>query len=380
MRSSSSKSIGHRVAVFVALTLAAVSMLSVAMPVALESPRLSAQSFGSRDDTFREEEPTVRWLQGSSADDEVEFLGSDEFRGSGGQQFARELLAAMGASTTDVSFHRPDDLFDEGIELSARLPQHLLDEQNGWRATIDVQAIAAAMQTRGFTAFDIDLCTVIGADIDYPVPSEMQYDDCESWFFRTAEAVRTGGVLSVVEDPSAAGYNGIVLWLAIGSLVATVVLTASTVALRRKRLPELGGANLVIASVGVMVAAAAITSTAGVFAASVGSVDDAVLAGGGGWKHHVTLVMLPAFVTALPFLLPAIAIVLAKPRTLKSEQTTAAGGVPYWMMAPGAQQPGTASTPAAPPQPAAPPTAMPPPPTPQPPSSSSDVPRWDPPS
>jgi hypothetical protein len=370
MPSRSSKSLVRRLALFFAFTLATVSALAVMLPVALQSPVADAQTntFGN---DFRDEEPTVRWLQGSSQKDAVEFLDTDEFRGGEGQEFARDLLTALGIDTLGVTFHRPDDVFDEDVELRAELPEHVLTKANDWRANFDVEAVASAMQSRGFSAFDIDICTIIDVGIEYVEPAEIEYDDCASWRFRTADAVRNGGVIAIAEDPTSGPYNRIVLWVVLVSVVLAAVFTALTVVLRRKSLQELGGANLSISLIGVFLAASAVTFTAVTFVAGVGSVDEVLLVENGGWREHVVLVMVPSLATALPFLLPAIVIVLAKPRSVQSESSGTTGGVPYWMTAPPQGVPQPQPAPWQPGPPSAPP---------QPPTDPSSPDRWDPPS
>jgi hypothetical protein len=330
--------VGRGVAIFFAVTLVAISALSVLFPLLLRSPIVDAQTFSDRLNGVREDdEPVLRWVQGSSAPDTVEFYGSDFLGGAGGQSLASDLLREMGVEQAEYSL--PTDVFDTGIELIAELDDHWLNETNEWRGEFDVKNMSALARQRGFNSFGIEVCPVIDADVQYSTEPDIEYDNCKGWTFETVPASAAGTIV-VVEKPTVSFYNSLLAYVMIGSLALTALLAASTLWLRQKSLPTLGSTNLVLSLVGVFLAATAITTTALVFLFGVSSVDAVLLLEEGGWREHASLVMLPGFAAGLPFLVASILIVMVKPRPVTEDRAAAAGGVPYWMVAsPQAQQP-----------------------------------------
>lgn len=374
LRLAGSHSVSYRVAVFFAVVLATVSLLAIVMPIALKSPLVEAQADSDGiSKPLPDDEPTLRWVQGSSDVDSAEFYGAAYFGGNAGRQFAGEFLAAMEVDSADVAFDRPSDFFDDGIELAATFDDHWLTESKGWRGSINVQQMAQAARSRGFTHFGLEVCPLIGADIQYALEPDSDFDDCKGWSFDARSAMQNGGVLTLTESPDKSFYNSLLLYFVAVSVVFSALLGALTVWLRRKYLPTLGGGNLALSAASVFIGATAITTTLGVFLVGVGSVDDVIILDEGGWRQHAWLVLAPSFLTAMPFLLSSILIVMAKPRPLTADRPAAVGGVPYWMVS---QQPAAAPTQSPPTQSWAPPPQESPP---QPPAAPPQPNHWDPP-
>ena len=340
---------------FFASAVVAVSLLSFVAPLFSRMPVVSAQGAEPTQDA-----PIIRWYQGSSTADTVEFFGTTYFRGASGQSFATELLSAMGVASSSVNYQKPSDFFDgEDMQLVAFLDRHRLREETGWKAAFDVRQMAQAVRHHGFASFDIDVCPLISADVTYERDVDAAYEGCKSWTIDAADTMSTSAPIVVVEHPTSSFYRQLLAYIVGGSLVFSGLLVAATMWLRHASMRQLGGGNLAICVIAVFLAAGAATTTAGVLLFGVGSVDDVLIAHGWGWRQHAFLVLGPGLVTALPFLLSSIVIVRAKPREVSAPQASTIGGVPYWMVQDIAEQPATAPLPLRPTQQPSPPPSSP---------------------
>jgi hypothetical protein len=325
--------VSRRIAIFFAVTLAAVSLLSVVTPLLLKFPAANAQSADVPSGDLNVGAPVIRWYQGSSEADTVEFFGTSYFRGPMGRPFATELLAAMGIDRSGVSIHEPDDLFDdEDAQLVAYLDAHWLQKNAHWQGAFNVQEMARSAMTRGFSTFDVDVCALVGADVRYVRDVDTAYDECQSWTIQASDAAKSTDSITIAEHPDASFYRELLAYVVGGSLILSGLLVAAMMWWRNKSLKQLGGANLALCMVFVCLASAAVTITASVFLFGVRSVDDVLLMREWGWRQHTALVLGPGFISALPFLLSSIVIVRAKPRDVAAPKGTTIGGVPYWMV------------------------------------------------
>jgi hypothetical protein len=365
--------VSRRLIAFVAATLVAVSTLSVAMPAFLKTAVADAQSFpaGAEDDPY----PVVRWNQGSSSADTIEFFGTSRFSDGDGREFATRLLAGMGIDRSQVTFEEPDGLFNgDDVQLVAYLDDHWL-QATQWKNTFDVPAMAQVAAQYDFNFLDIDACPVVGTDFDFYRDTDLDYDNCKSWTLTTIGSADLDHSINVQAHPDSAFYTKLFVYLVLGTILVGALIVGGTIWLRNASLKTLESSNLVLCLVGVFLAATAVLTTFIVYLASVHTVDDVLVVHEWHWRQHVALVMGPAFITALPFLLSSILVIRAEPRPIGVPKIAAIGGVPYWMTQ-RAPQPQPSPPPQAPAQQWMPPPQQPPPPTSEP---SSHPNPWDPP-
>lgn len=324
-----------------AVGLFTVSALAIVIPVVAESSVLPDVVEPIVDSNLESDDSSdfgFTWTQYTSTKDEFDFYGPSSLHSAEGTALAFAIMTAAGVDKNSKLQSVDNDFNDPPSQLVGYSDAHLLTVSNGWKAGFDTQAMAQAALNFGFLTMDIDLCTASGAQMQYSVDPDVEWGDCKSWTLDTPEVARGGGVLSIVENPKVSNYRHVVLFLGVGILVLTLLFSFLTDLLRRKRMPVLDGGNLLFSVVAVTLGAGCVVIVAGVFALRVGSVQDVLMVKEWGIREHVVLALGPALLSSLPFLLPAILIVTAKSRPLaQAGAVKAAGGVPYWMVAPAAE-------------------------------------------
>lgn len=316
-----------------------VAALSWAVPVAAQS-LLGDLSRPSED--LYDNNLYVKWSQGSSQDDEFHFWGSESLKTSNGQRTASKVLAVFGVSSSESSVrpHEVTDEFDvDPPQLSGSVSRHLLNEGTEWKATIAVANLVAIAREAGFSSFSLELCPLVAMDVQ-SIDGYSDDGSCKDWTWSTTDSLTGANAISITEHPDKANFDNVVRQLALWVLAISVVTTGFAVLLQKLAMKELKIVNIVLSILCVIAASIAVTIAACAFGWGVQSVHDVLLVEEAGYETQALLIFLPSLLVSLPFLLPAIAFIWAKPRSAQGAVAGAGSvsksgpktGVPDWMI------------------------------------------------